>query len=174
MLTINNWPGLMASINAAGYHVDQRDGVLIGIRSADGATGADIDGAIMAIDAAYPLSAAADVVCRQIEALATAKRSMVIAGFSPGEMASWPIKRAEALAYQASGNAADAPNLSNEATARGITLAALVAKVLADAERFAGIEAAIAGTSGRHRDAVRTLTTHADIAAYDYSVGWPL
>lgn len=174
MLTINNWPGLMASINAAGYHVDQRDGVLIGIRSADGATGADIDAAVQQIDDTYPVATAADVVCRQIEALATAKRNMVIAGFSPGEMASWPIKRSEALAYQASGNAADAPNLSNEATARGITLAALVAKVLADAARFAGVESAIAGTSGKHRDAVRALTTHADIMAYDYTTGWPL
>jgi predicted P-loop ATPase len=174
MLTINNWPGLMASINAAGYHVDQRDGVLIGIRSSDGATGADIDAAVQQIDDTYPVATAADYVCKAIEALATAKRNLVVAPYSPGEMASWPIKRAEALAYQASGNAADAPNLSNEATARGITLAALVAKVLADAARFAGVESAIAGTSGKHRDAVRALATHADIMAYDYTTGWPL
>lgn len=174
MLTINNWPGLMTSINAAGYHVDQRDGVLIGIRSSDGATGADIDDAIMAIDAAYPLSAAADVVCRQIDALATAKRNMVIAGFSPGEMASWPIKRAEALAYQVSNNASDAPNLDAEASYRGIGLAALGAKVLTDAARFAEVESAIAGTSGRHRDAVRALATHQAIAEYDYNTDWPV
>ncbi len=174
MLTLSNAVGAMQAINAAGYAVEQRGNTLFGIRMADGATGQAIDDAIMAIDTAYPVSAAADAVCKQIEVLATSKRNQVIAGYSPGEMASWPIKRAEALAYQVSNNESDAPNLDAEASSRGITLAALVAKVLADAERFAGIEAAIAGASGRHRDAVRTLTTHADIAAYDYSVGWPL
>ena len=174
MLTISNKAGLMDAVNAAGYCVHQRDNDLIGVRLADGATGQAIDDAVMAIDAEYPLTSAANVVCRQIDVLATAKRNLVVAPYSPGEMASWPIKRAEALAYQASGNAADAPNLGNEATARCITLAALVAKVLADAARFAGVESAIAGTSGKHRDAVSALTTHADIMAYDYTTGWPL
>lgn len=174
MLTINNWPGLMASINAAGYHVNQHDGLLVGYRTSDGATGPDVSAAISSIVDAYPVADAAAVVCRQVEALATAKRNAVVAVYSPGEMASWPIKRAEALAYQASGNAGDAPNLGSEASARGVALAVLVGKVLADAARFAGIEAAIAGTSGRHRDAIRALTTHEQIMAYDFAAGWPL
>lgn len=174
MLTINNWPGLMAAINAAGYHVDQRDNTLIGIRSIDGATGEDIDAAIMAIVSSYPVGDTANYVCKAIEALATAKRNAVIAPYSPGEMAAWPIKRAEALAYQAGGNSADAPNLSVEAFTRGMALSTLVQKVIADAQRFSGIEAAIAGTSGRHRDAVKALATHEQIMAYDYTTGWPL
>lgn len=140
----------------------------------DGVWEASDDAAVQAIIDAFDVAEMANLVCKQIDALATAKRNQVIAGYSPGEMASWPIKRAEALAYQVINNESDAPNLDAEASSRGITLAALVAKVLADAERFAGTEAAIAGTSGRHRDAVRALTTHADIMAYDYTTGWPL
>jgi len=174
MLTIYNWPGLMAAINAAGYRVDQRDNTLIGIRSIDGANGDDIDAAIMAIATVYPVGDAANCVCKHIEALATAKRNAVVAPYSPGEMAAWPIKRTEALAYQDSGNPTDAPNLNAEAQSRGITLATLAQKVIADAQRFSGIEAAIAGASGRHRDDVRALTTHEQIMAYDYTTGWPL
>lgn len=140
----------------------------------DGVWEASDDAAVQAIIDAFDVAAYASAVCVKVEALATAKRNIVIAPFSPGEMASWPIKRAEALAYQASSNAADAPNLSTEAAARGITLAALVAKVLADATRFAGVESAIAGTSGRHRDAVRALATHTAVGDYDYHAGWPL
>jgi len=174
MLTIYNWPGLMDAINAAGYRVDQRDNTLIGVKTSDGTTGVAVDSAIAAVVSGYPVSAAADVVCQQIEALATAKRNTVIAPYSPGEMAAWPIKRTEALVYQASGNPTDAPNLNAEAQARGIALAALVSKVLNDASRFSAIEAAIAGASGRHRDAVRALTTHEQVMAYDYTTGWPL
>lgn len=155
---------LQEKIKAAGLWLAEVDGVW---QASD-------DAAVQAIIDAFDVAEMANLVRKQIEVLATSKRNQVIAGYSPGEMASWPIKRAEALAYQTSGDAATAPNLAAEASSRGIGLAALVAKVLADAARFAGVESAIAGTSGRHRDAVRTLTTHADITAYDYSVGWPL
>ena len=115
MLNLSNAPGVMQAINAAGYAVEQRDNLLFAIRTSDGATGTDIDAAVQQIDAAYPVTTAADHVCRAIEALATAKRNAVIAPYSPGEMAAWPIKRAEALAYQLSSSAADAPNLQTEA-----------------------------------------------------------
>lgn len=174
MLNLSNAPGVMQAINAAGYAVEQRDNLLFAIRTSDGATGTDIDAAVQQIDAAYPVATAADHVCKAIEVLATTKRNLVIAPYSPGEMAAWPIKRAEALAYQASANTADAPNLQAEANARGMALATLVEKVLADAQRFSAVEAAIAGTSGRHRDAVKNLSTHAAIAAYNYMSGWPL
>ena len=174
MLNLSNAPGAMQAINAAGYAVEQRDNHVFAVRSSDGATGPDIDAAVQQIDDAYPVATAADHVCKAIESLATTKRNLVIAPYSPGEMASWPIKRAEALAYQASANTADAPNLQAEANARGVSLSTLVGKVIADAQRFSAIEAAIAGTSGRHRDAVKALTSHAQIMSYDYTTGWPL
>lgn len=174
MLEIENWPGLMDDINAAGYHVNQHDGVLIGVRTSDGATGPDIDTAIMTVTGAYPVSSSAAYVCKLIEALATAKRNMIVAAYSAGEMASWPIKRTEALAYNVSGNIGDAPNLSAEAIERGVSLPILAGKVLADASRFANLEATIAGVSGRHRDTVRSLTTHEQVMSYDFNTGWPV
>lgn len=174
MLTISNTPGLMDAVNAAGYYVFQRDNTLIGVRLSDNATGQDIDDAIMAIDNNHSPTSVATLICKQIDALATVKRNMVVAVYSPGEMASWPIKRAEALAYVASGLSSDAPNLQSEAATRGITLTELVTKVINDANRFAGLEAAIAGTSGRHRDAVKALPTKEAMSAYDYTVGWPV
>lgn len=174
MLNLSNAPGAMQAINAAGYAVEQRDNNLFGVRISDGATGVDIDDIVSQIDLNYPTSTAADYVCKKIEALATVKRNSVVSAYSPGEMASWPIKRAEALAYIASGLSSDAPNLQSEAATRGITLTELVTKVINDANRFAGLEAAIAGTSGRHRDAVKALSTKEAMSTYDYTVGWPV
>ena len=155
---------LQDKIRASGQWVAEVDGVW---QSSD-------DAAVQAIIAAFDVATFANAVCAKIESLATTKRNLVIAPYSPGEMAAWPIKRAEALAYQASANTADAPNLQAEANARGISLPTLVGKVLADAQRFSSIEAAIAGTSGRHRDAVKALPSHAQIMSYDYTIGWPL
>lgn len=159
-----NCAELQDKIRAAGHWLAEVDGVW----QAD-----DADAVQVIIDA-FDVAALANARAANVEALATAKRNAVVAPYSPGEMASWPIKRAEALAYQAGGNSADAPNLNAEANARGMALSTLVGKVLQDAARFAGIEAAIAGTSGRHRDAIKAMTTHEQIMAYDYSTGWPL
>jgi len=144
------------------------------VAEVDGVWQASSDADVQAIIDAFDVAALANARAAKVDALATAKRNSVVAPYSPGEMASWPIKRAEALAYQTTSNLADAPNLSIEANARGMALSTLVGKVLQDAARFAGIEAAIAGTSGRHRDAIKAMTTHEQIMAYDYSTGWPL
>lgn len=174
MLNLSNAPGAMAAINTAGYIVEQRDNLVYGVRVSDGATGEDVDNAIMQIDSSYSITACADYVCKIIDEIATNKRNKVIAPYSPGEMAAWPIKRAEALAYQASGNATDAPNLNAEATARGMPLPTLVNKVLSDAARFSWIEAHIAGTSGKHRNAIRNCQTIEEITSYNYNTGWPV
>lgn len=111
-------------------------------------------------------------ICAAVDRLAKDKRNAVVSNISAAEMASWPIKRAEALAFTVSGLATDAPTLNIEAAARGITLAALVAKVLAKAALFTTLEAQIAGTCGKHQDAVALLPL-TDIAAYDITTGWP-
>lgn len=105
---------------------------------------------------------------------AKAKRDSVVVNISPAEMASWPIKRAEALAFLASANSADAPNLGMEATTRGITLAALVGKVLTKAAQLSALEAAIAGRCGAIQDAAHAATTAAELAAIDANAGWPV
>ena len=114
------------------------------------------------------------------EALAAQKRMMIVGNTSPAEMSSWPIKRAEAAAYNVSQNVVDAPILSTEATARGVALAALVGKVLVKAAAFANYEALISGTSGKHSDALTAIgarvdpvPTESEVAAYDLTTDWP-
>lgn len=174
MLNINNWPGLIQKIESSGYQINQVDNTLMGVRKADGAIGSAIDDEITAIINAYTVGDAANFVCVKIEAMATQKRNIVIAPFSAGEMSAWPIKRSEAILFKQTNNPSDAPYLANEATIRGITLLTLVDKVIADAARFSNIEAAIAGTSGKHRDAIKSLTTFEQVMNYNYTTGWPL
>lgn len=111
--------------------------------------------------------------------LAVQKRAAITRGISPAEMSSWPIKRAEALAYQASGNAADAPMLQVEATARGIPFADLATKVQTKAALLSQFEAQIAGNNGKHNDALDALAaapgaTVDQMLAYDITIGWPV
>ena len=129
--------------------------------------------AAQAVIDAYTLADCQSAVCAAITAHATAIRDRLIAGISPGEMAAWSIKRAEAEAYLASGNLADAPLLAAEAAARGISVEALTARVVSNAAALSQLEAVVAGNDGRHRDAVRALTSVADVMQYDWSAGWP-
>lgn len=155
--------GLHAAIAAAGYSLRQENGEFT----------SDNDAVVQAIIHAYTLADAQGYKCDQVSAHAKALRDRVIRSISAGEMASWPIKLAEAAKYLQTTDPADAPMLSAEATARGIPLAALVAKVDGNATTFAGLEALIGGTDGKHRDAIKALTTFDDVAAYDFSTGWP-
>lgn len=107
--------------------------------------------------------------------IAKEKRDMVTASISAAEMASWPIKRAEALAYQSSGSDTDAPNLAIEAAARGITLAALAGKVTTKAAQLSSLEAAIAGRCGAIQDAAAAAAASvAELEAIDLDAGWPV
>jgi hypothetical protein len=89
------------------------------------------------------------------------------------EMATWPIKRAEARAFLVSQALADAPTLAAEATARNVPISDIVNRVCANADYLTGMEAVISGTAGRHRDAVNALIDVAAVDAYDFSGGWP-
>ena len=111
-------------------------------------------------------------VLNNIDVCAAAMRNKFCAPTSPYEAASWPLKLAEAAKYAQTGNETDAPMLSAEAAYRGVTLAQLVARVDGNAQVLAGLEAQIAGTCGKHRDAVRNMTDE-QILAYDWRDGWP-
>lgn len=155
--------GLHARIAAAGHWLQSIDGVW---HSSD-------DAAVQALIDGYTVADSQSDVCARINALGRQLRDSAVAGVSPAEMASWPIKRAEAIAYTATGNAADAPMLTAEAAARGVTLADIVARVQGNAAALSMLEAMIGGTEGKHRDAVKALTTFEAVLAYDYSGGWP-
>ncbi len=173
-MILKNIPGFTELLASSGYALEQRDSTVFAIRLSDGAVGQDVDDAVITLENNLTKEYVAMYIGKQIDVLATAKRNKVIAAYSPGEMASWPIKREEALKFQQTGLASDAPNLNTEASYRGISIADLVTKVLNDAARFSAIEAAIAGTSGRHRDSVKSLQSIEDVMNYDYSTGWPV
>lgn len=110
----------------------------------------------------------------QVDLIAKAKRDAIVAGISAAEMASWPIKRAEALAYTSSGLDSDAPSLGKEAAKRDITLADLVQKVLSKAETLSNLEAEIAGNCGLLQDAIQAASDLNAIDAINLDGGWPV
>lgn len=101
-----------------------------------------------------------------IDLVAASLRNQVTYGTSPAEMASWPLKLAEA-------NAGGGPMLALEAQYRGISEAALVQLVLDQASQLSAIEAHIAGVSGKHRDAIDALGTIEEVCNYDTQADWP-
>lgn len=133
---------------------------------------AEADAAEAAWISAQQITAAK--VIAAADRIAKDKRDMVTASTSPAEMASWSIKRAEALDWQSSQLAADAPSLATEAQVRGIALADLVAKVLEKGTLLSQLEAAIAGRCGSIQDAARAATTTAELEAIDLLTGWPV
>lgn len=140
---------------------------------AGGVWQASDDALVQTIIDAYTVADAAAYACAQIDAHAKALRDRVVADVSPGEMAAWPLKLAEARAYAASGNAADAPLLAAEAALREVPIADILARVGGNAARLSTLETRIAGTAGRHKDRVRAEATFAAVLAYDWTAGWP-
>jgi hypothetical protein len=156
--------GMHAAISAAGHWLEQRDGVWISSN----------DAIVQAIIDAYTLDAAKTELSKSVLAHAKLLRDRVVANISMGELASWPVKLSEAAKFAQTGAAGDCPMLSGEAAARGITLAALVAKVGGNATGFSAIEGAIGGADGKHRDAIKALSTFQEVATYNIHSGWPL
>ncbi|HRD94173.1 MAG TPA: hypothetical protein PK201_13705 [Accumulibacter sp.] len=130
------------------------------------------DAAVQAVLDGWTVADASAEVVAMIDAHARALRDGVVAGISSAEMASWTLKREQALAYD--GTDASAPMLALEASSRGVPTSAVVARVLAKAAALSELEAHIAGAAGKHGDAVKALATHAEVLAYDWSGGWPL
>ncbi|SNT29257.1 hypothetical protein SAMN06265795_12262 [Noviherbaspirillum humi] len=154
---------LHQAIRAAGHWLHEENGVWIS--SNDEAVQAIID----SFDAAAGARAAKVAA---IDAHAAKLRNKVVAGISPAEMSSWPLKVKEAIAYLADASA-DTPMLTMEAQARQITVLELAQRVKANSDQLAMLEAVIAGNAGRHRDAVAALTDWQAVSAYDFSTGWP-
>jgi hypothetical protein len=155
--------GLHAAIAAAGHWLMQRDGAWI----------ASDDAAVQAIVIGYSLQQAKDWRCNEVALYAKVLRDTLMWLTSPLEAASWPLKLAEARAWATSGDATVAPTLAQEASCRGVALAAMCGLVLANAAALAPLEASIAGIDGAHRDAIRVLGSFEAVLAYDYTANWP-
>lgn len=155
--------GLHRAINRAGHVLKEENGVWI---SSD-------DAAVQSIIDGYTLDHAKAYRAEEVSAHAKTLRDKVIRAVSAGEMASWPIKLAEARAFAQGASAEQCPMLSSEAASRGVTLSELVSKVSENATTFAGLESMIAGVDGKHRDAIKACSSFDEVAAYDYLNGWP-
>lgn len=118
------------------------------------------------------LEEAKQKVQMEIKSYATNLRDRFIAPLSPGEAASWLRKEEEAVRFQRDGIENDAPFLQAEALVRGVSLADLAAKVMENAVSLKFLETQIAGTRGRHDDAIAQLTTVEAVLTYDWSTGW--
>jgi hypothetical protein len=166
-LAPGNWPGLAEAISSAGHVLENNNGHWY----------ADDAPAAQAIIDAFTPQMALDFAKAQatMEVNKIAKRlfDAAVANNSRGETAGWSTLRAEMLAYKASGNEADCPWIAMEAADRGISVAALAAKVEGNAARFEVLRAAIAGKSGRHRDNIAALTDVESVLTYDYTTDWP-
>jgi hypothetical protein len=163
-----SYPGLSEAIADAGYALECNNDVWY----ADDA--AAVQAIIDSFTAPDLLSSVKADKCREVLLHSKRLRDKVVELVSKGEMASWSIKRDSAIRYDSEGDAgAPYAMLSDEAAKRGISLAALVAKVHANAARFEAAESAIGGTDGKHRDAIMALETVEAVVAYDYSTGWP-
>jgi hypothetical protein len=157
------YPGLNEAVTAAGHALECNNGDWYASDAA--AVQQIIDGFTLA-------NAKSDCVAR-VNAIAKQQFDKAIAGYSSAEVAGWPILRAEAIAYNADASAS-VPAITQEAQERGVTVAELVAKVTANAATFDTLRATIAGTSGRHRDAIANAADFAELLAYDFTAGWPL
>lgn len=143
-------------ISAAGHWLVFEDGPVC-----------DDEKAVAAIIDAYTLDEAKDGRCREVDLHARQLLDASMADFSIVEALGWERKRAEASGAEAT------VVLAAEAQARGIDVATLKAKVLANADGQATREAQITGIAGKHKDVIRSLGDFAALNAYDFSQGWP-
>lgn len=116
----------------------------------------------------------------KIDLLAKEKRDYIVRNYSAAEMASWPIKRDEALKWLSNPNYDIvnqlAPNLNVEAGYRQIAIDSLVTKVMEKAQQFSLLEAALAGYTGYLQDQVKAIPNGDLVAmtAFDTNIGWPI
>jgi hypothetical protein len=88
----------------------------------------------------------------------------VKAGYPADEIQSWFDQKTEAVAYAANASAAT-PLLSAMASARGITVADLAARVIANAMQYAANAGLLIGKRQKYEDAVNAAIDAADVAA---------
>ena len=118
-------------------------------------------------------------LARQVDSTARELRDAATAGTSPAEMASWSLKRSEALVYstepadQTEANTLGVGLLYAEAQVRDATTQAIANRVIANATALTGLEAQIAGNAGKLRDALAEAGTIDEMLAIDLTAGWP-
>ena len=121
------------------------------------------------------LAAEKRVLTSQVLKIAKRLREKVSVGAHQVEVQGWVVKAAEAKAF-ANDPTDDTkfPMLKREALARGISVTALAAKVVAKRDAMINAEARIEGVRGKHKDAIKALSTIEELDAYNIRTGWPV
>src|SRR5450830_1350663 len=97
----------------------------------------------------------------------TQRIAVIRAGYPDDEITSWPEQKVEATAFTADPSA-NVPLLSHMAAARGITVADLAARVLANAAAWATMSGGLIGKRQKYEDAVNAAADAASVA----SIAW--
>lgn len=95
----------------------------------------NISGLPVAVFEPVPLTEILNQKAREVDADFTAACNVIRAGYTPDEIQSWPQQQYQAEAYTADSNAA-VPLLTAMAGARGVTVAELAARILANASAY--------------------------------------
>ena len=109
-----------------------------------------------------PLVAVSSLIARkrrQIHDEARRRRDLLAPHYPQHEIDTWDQQRREAVAYQGDPSIADTPLLTAMATARGMTVAALAARVLTKAQAFAQAGGAILGAQQALEDQLQAIMT---------------
>lgn len=93
-------------------------------------------------------------------------------GYAAAEMASWTELLAEAKAYQASGDVADAPLCNAEAIASSLPIGMVIGRIVTNATAYQDYLTAVKGARNKHLIAISQLTGD-DALNYDWRSGWP-
>lgn len=96
--------------------------------------------------------------------------SAITSTYPATEIASWPKQEDEARAYIVN-NSTPTPLLTALATARGVTVSDIAARVIAKADAYVGIAGALIGRRQARQDAIAVAVANSDLAALQ-SVVW--
>jgi len=112
-------------------------------------------------DTPMPLADVKALKQSDIDAEVETSIQAMTAGYPAAERESWAVQEAEAEAYTVN-NAAPTPFLSGLATARGVPVATIVTKVIANASAFKAASSAFIGKRQARSDALKAATTFAE------------
>lgn len=90
-----------------------------------------------------------------------------------GQAIAMLLRYNEALAYEQSGDAADAPMLLQIANTLGVSIGGLVLDTIAEGERLIQLEVALYCRIYQLRADLAAATTETEVEAIDMRVGWP-
>lgn len=160
---VDKGAGMAQAIRAAGHTIAIMDGIPMC---------SDPSAVQLIIDTFDPLVSAKSIKKKAIDAYAAALRNVIVNGTSPAEMAAWGLKVLQAERVQA-GETTGTELIDSEAAVRGVTRTVMAAIVKGNSNGLTALETQISGNAGKHKDIIASMTDWHEVAAYNFSSGWP-